>query len=220
MVANWQYGEECRWWVRCSCCRVGYAHSTDFPSVFLSPFILFFFSPSPLKPCGCCTCLIMIQNVRPHPTSTPLHDTFYVNVMISVTFECDCPFLLQFDVAGDGSTTTNIKMNTKWLCNTCRSHPTSKPLQEKFYVPFLLQVVVAGDGSTTTNIKMNTKLNDYRLKLTLYKFRTVWRTVGFFENIPLSILSKFRTHDQSIFISWCHCLWWAILAPWVSIAER
>jgi hypothetical protein len=39
--------------------------------------------------------------------------------MISVTFEhegmADCPFLLQVDVAGDGSATTNIKMNTKWL---------------------------------------------------------------------------------------------------------
>jgi hypothetical protein len=38
--------------------------------------------------------------------------------MISVTFEkgnANCPFLLQIDVAGDGSTTTNIKMNIKWL---------------------------------------------------------------------------------------------------------
>jgi hypothetical protein len=39
--------------------------------------------------------------------------------MISVTFECkgqaDRLFLLQVDVAGDGSTTTKIKMNTKWL---------------------------------------------------------------------------------------------------------
>jgi hypothetical protein len=116
MDTNWQTE-------RCSCCRVGDAPSIDLPSPFLSRFKRFFFSPSPLKPCGCCTCLIMMQNVRPHPTSTPLHDTFYVNVMISVTFECDCPFLLQFDVAGDGSTTTNIKMNTKWLCNTCRFSP-------------------------------------------------------------------------------------------------
>jgi 3D (Asp-Asp-Asp) domain-containing protein len=83
--------------------------------------------------------------------------------MISVTFECegqaDCPFLLQVEVSGDGSTTTNIKMNTKWLCKTSRSHPTSTPLHDKFYVPFLLQVYVAGDwnGSTTTNIKINTK---------------------------------------------------------------
>jgi hypothetical protein len=79
--------------------------------------------------------------------------------MISVTFECegqaDCPFLLQVEVSGDGSTTTNIKMNTKWLYVT---HPVlTQPLFDKFYVPFLLQVVVAGDGSTTTNIKMNTK---------------------------------------------------------------
>jgi hypothetical protein len=34
--------------------------------------------------------------------------------MISVTFEREgnWPFLLQVDVAGDGSTTANIKMNT------------------------------------------------------------------------------------------------------------
>jgi hypothetical protein len=39
--------------------------------------------------------------------------------MIFVTFEregnANWPFLLQVDVAGDGSTTTNIKMNIKWL---------------------------------------------------------------------------------------------------------
>jgi hypothetical protein len=31
MDANWQYGEEGRWWqiVRCSCCRVRDPHSTD-----------------------------------------------------------------------------------------------------------------------------------------------------------------------------------------------
>jgi hypothetical protein len=52
-----------------------------------------------------------------HPTSPPLHDSFYV--MISVTFKreenANWPFLLKVGVAGDGSTTTNIKMNTKWL---------------------------------------------------------------------------------------------------------
>jgi hypothetical protein len=39
--------------------------------------------------------------------------------MISLTFDyerhANWPFLLQVDVAGDGSTKTNIKMNTKWL---------------------------------------------------------------------------------------------------------
>jgi hypothetical protein len=39
--------------------------------------------------------------------------------MISLTFESEgyasWPFLLQVDVAGDGSTKTNFKMNTKWL---------------------------------------------------------------------------------------------------------
>jgi hypothetical protein len=37
-----------------------------------------------------------------HTVLTPLHDKFYV------------PFLLQVVVAGSGSTTTNIKMKTKW----------------------------------------------------------------------------------------------------------
>jgi hypothetical protein len=49
---------------------------------------------------------------------TPLHAKFYV--MISVTFEreghANWPFFLQVDVAGDGSTTTNIKINTsEWI---------------------------------------------------------------------------------------------------------
>jgi hypothetical protein len=104
-----------------------------------------------------------MQNVRPHPTSTPLHDTFF-----SVTFECDCPFLLQFDVAGDGSTTTNIKMNTIWLCNTSRTHPVPTPLHDTFDVkvlcdlrkrkytiwPFFLQVDVAGGWDGTTKLQL------------------------------------------------------------------
>ncbi len=39
--------------------------------------------------------------------------------MISVTFErerhTNWPVLLQVDVAGDGSATNNIKINTKWM---------------------------------------------------------------------------------------------------------
>jgi hypothetical protein len=109
--------------------------------------------------------LYLLDNDETRPFLTqPLHhldEKFFV--MISVTFECegqtDCPFLLQVDVAGDGSTTTNIKMNTKWLYNTSRPHPTSTPLHDKYYAPFLLQIYVAGDwnGSTRTNIKINTK---------------------------------------------------------------
>jgi hypothetical protein len=57
--------------------------------------------------------------------------------MIYVTFESEGnanrPFLLQVDVAGDGSTKTNIKMKTKWLFNTSRSHPASAP-HDTFYV--------------------------------------------------------------------------------------
>jgi hypothetical protein len=95
--------------------------------------------------------------------------------MISVTFDyeryANWPFLLQVGVAGDGSAKTDIKRNTKWFCYTSRSHPTSPPLHDTFYVmisvtfnyeryvnwPFLLQVDVAGMGLKTTIIKMNTK---------------------------------------------------------------
>ncbi len=63
----------------------------------------------------------LFNTSRSHPTSQ--QDTFYVIIwdLISVTFESgrsrNWPFLLQVDVAEDwnGSTTTNTKMNTKWL---------------------------------------------------------------------------------------------------------
>jgi hypothetical protein len=162
---NWcNKDEESRWWqiVRCRCCRVGDAHSTDFISPFVSPFIKIFLSFLHLLSLAAILPAWQLWNTsRSHPTSTP-HDTFYV--MISVTFKSEgkFSFLLQVDVAGDragdGSTKTSIKMNTKWLCNTCRSHPTSTPLHDTFYLmisvtfeceghanwPFLLQVDVAG----------------------------------------------------------------------------
>jgi hypothetical protein len=145
-----------------------------FTFAFSLSFYTIFWSPSPLKPCGYCSCLKMMKHVPfspnlcttvwyvlnnnlrdlrmwrkgglpfpfagwsfwgwvynnqyqnengyvTHPVLTlPLLDKFYV------------PFLLQVVVAGDGSTKTNIKMNTKWLCNTSRSHPTSTPLHDAF----------------------------------------------------------------------------------------
>jgi hypothetical protein len=75
---NWcNKDEEGRWWqiVRCSCCRVGDAHSTDFFSPLVSPFIRFFFIPSPLKPCGYFTCLIMMRHV---PFSLNLYTTWHI----------------------------------------------------------------------------------------------------------------------------------------------
>jgi hypothetical protein len=65
MDANWQYGEEGRWWQigHSSCFRVGDAHSTDVSGLFSLLFIRFFLSPSPLKPCWYCTCLIMMKHV-------------------------------------------------------------------------------------------------------------------------------------------------------------
>ncbi len=65
MDANWQSGEEGRWWQigHSSCFRVGDAHSTDVSGLLSLLFIRFFLSPSPLKPCGYCTCLIMMKHV-------------------------------------------------------------------------------------------------------------------------------------------------------------
>jgi hypothetical protein len=74
-----------------------------------------FSHPDPsLKPCGCCTCLIIKQS-KHFPFSPNLYTTALtvLRVMIYVTFESEghanWPFLLQVDVAGDGSTKNNIK---------------------------------------------------------------------------------------------------------------
>ncbi len=55
----------------------------------------------------------LCNTCRSHPTSTPLHDTFYV--MISVTFECEGHAKVAFPSAGWRCWLTNIKMNIKWL---------------------------------------------------------------------------------------------------------
>jgi hypothetical protein len=53
--------------VRCSCCRVGDAHSTDLCRLF-SLFYTTFSHPDPsLKPWGFCTCLIMMLHVSFSP---------------------------------------------------------------------------------------------------------------------------------------------------------
>jgi hypothetical protein len=124
--------------VRCSCCRVGDAHSTDFNRLF-SLLSYDFFSPSPPKPCGYCTCLIMVQHVSFSPSLYSLHHSmtrFTRNDLRDLRREgqANWPFLLQVDVAGDGYTTNNIKMNTKWLRNTSRSYPNYTPLHHTFYV--------------------------------------------------------------------------------------
>jgi hypothetical protein len=70
MIANWQYGEEGRWRVRCSCFRVGDAHSTDFPSPFLSPFIRFFFLTLTSK---ALRVLYLLDNDAKRPSSPNLY---------------------------------------------------------------------------------------------------------------------------------------------------
>ena len=116
MDANWQYGEEGRWWqrVRCSCYRVGDPHSTDVSGLFSLLFIRFFLLPSPLKPCGYCTCLIMMKHVPFSPNLSAVAWYVLRNDLRDLR-SSNWPFLLQFEVAGDGSTKTNIKINTKWL---------------------------------------------------------------------------------------------------------
>jgi hypothetical protein len=120
--------------------------------------------------------LIMMQNVRPHPTSTLLHDTFF-----SVTFECDCPFLLQVVVAGDGSTTTKIKINTKLNGNGLKLYQLTL---ESFY-SFLRWM---------NKYSISNRSKDSRL-------------FSKYSSAIISKLSKFRTNDQSIYISWCAHSW-------------
>jgi hypothetical protein len=132
-----------------------------FSFTFSLSFYTICFSPLPLKPCGCSTCLIMMQNVRPHPTSTPLHGTFYVKIWPSSVFGLSFCRLLGVGLQQPIS---------KWIPNGCVTRVVlTQPLHNKFYIPFLLKVVVARVGSTTTIIKMNTKWNGYRFKLTLYQ---------------------------------------------------
>jgi hypothetical protein len=138
---------------RCSLDWFSFAFSLSFYTIFLSP--------SPLKPCGYCTCLKMIKHVSSSPNlyTTAWHVLSNDLRDLRMWRTGGLPFPFAGWRCWDGSATTNIKMNTKWLCNTSRSHPTSTPLHDKFYVPFLPQVYVAGDwnGSTTTNIKINTE---------------------------------------------------------------
>jgi hypothetical protein len=94
-----------------------------------------FFSSSPLKPCGYFTCLIMITTrpVLTQPLDHCIYDKFYLlcndlpDLRASRTCKLTFPSAGRLvDVAGDGSTKTNIKMNTKWLYVT---HPVlTQPL--------------------------------------------------------------------------------------------
>jgi hypothetical protein len=131
---------------------ISVAFSLSLYTTFSHPYSL-------LKPCGYCTCLIIMKHVQFSPN---LYTTWHVllNDLRDLRKWRKCKsFLLQVDVAGDGSTKTNIKMNTKWIWNTSRSHPTSTP-HDTFYViisvtfereghsnwPFLPQVDVAELG--------------------------------------------------------------------------
>jgi hypothetical protein len=125
MDANWQTE-------RCSCCRVGDAPSTDLPSPFLSPFIRFFDHPHLLSLAAIVATWKWWNTSRSHPTSTPLHDTFYV--MISVTFECEgqadlfsffsfCR--LKFLGLGLQQPISKLIKMKMVICNTSHSHPTS-----------------------------------------------------------------------------------------------
>jgi hypothetical protein len=81
----------------------------------------------------------MVQHVSFSPSLYSLHHSmtrFTRNDLRDLRREgqANWPFLLQVDVAGDGYTTNNIKMNTKWLRNTSRSYPNYTPLHHTFYV--------------------------------------------------------------------------------------
>ncbi len=66
MIPNWLYNEEGRCqMLRCSCCRVGDAHSTDFKRLFsiLSQFIRLFLTLTPLlSPAAVVPCRAVLDN--------------------------------------------------------------------------------------------------------------------------------------------------------------
>jgi hypothetical protein len=162
---------------------ISVAFSLSLYTTFSHPYSL-------LKPCGYCTCLIIMKHVQFSPN---LYTTWHVllNDLRDLRKWRKCKsFLLQVDVAGDGSTKTNIKMNTKWICNTSRSHPTSTP-HDTFYVIISRDLRAwrtfklafpstgwrcwAGNGSTKTDIKMNIKW----LRLKRYSLFTNWHFESF-----------------------------------------
>jgi hypothetical protein len=104
MIARWRFMLVTHI-VRWSWYRVGDPHSTDFPPPFSLLLYDFFFIPSPFKPCGYCICLIMMRHV---PFSPNLYTTWHILHLRDLRKWRK----IFFPSAGDGSTTTNIKMNT------------------------------------------------------------------------------------------------------------
>ncbi len=86
----------------------------------LSPFYTIFLSPSPLKFCGYCTCLIMMKHV---PFSPNLYTTPWHVLRNDLRDLRKCKDMrTAFTSAGWrcwGWVRTNIKMNTKWKCHEC-----------------------------------------------------------------------------------------------------
>ncbi len=123
MIANWQYGEEGRW--SAAVVSVSEMLTRLIFNRRFSRLLYNFFSPTPLKPCGYFTCLIMMQHVSFSPS---LYSTAWHVLRKDLR---DLRVWLSFPFAGRTllgmGLQQNIKMNTKckWLFNTCRSHPTS-----------------------------------------------------------------------------------------------
>ncbi len=115
MIKNWWWQIAESWWQKYTAVvAVSEMLTRLFPvSTFLSPFIRLFLTP-PLKPCGYFTFLIMMQKV---PFSPNLYTTAWKvlrNDLHDLRLnKCKLAFPSAGDVAGVGSTKTNIKMNTK-----------------------------------------------------------------------------------------------------------
>jgi hypothetical protein len=107
MIANWYYDEI---W---SCCRVGDAHSTNPCQLFSRLLYNFFFLTPSLNPNGYFTFLIMKQNVPFSPNLYTNAWHFLRNDLHDLRLKCKLAFPSAGDFTGDGSTITNIKMNTK-----------------------------------------------------------------------------------------------------------
>jgi hypothetical protein len=107
---------ECSWGqkVHCSCCCDGDAHSTDYIRLFSRLLYDFFLTLTSQA----LRLFYLFENdakpSRSHPTSTPLHDTFYVIISMTFDWNANWPFLLQVMLLGMGLQ----KLISKWIPNS------------------------------------------------------------------------------------------------------
>ncbi len=136
--------------VRCSCCRVVDVHSTELCG-FFSLLLYDFFSPLPLNS-SLAAIVDLLDNVATRVVLTqPLHHCKKVLPILCNDLRDlrlnDIQTGLssrRLTLLGMGLQKNIIKMNTKWLCKTCLSYPTSTPQHWQFYV--MISVTFESEG--------------------------------------------------------------------------